>query len=152
MLSILSTIHPEFEGMGVSAIDSSSGIISGRPFGGVATLIRKKMRQYCNLFFYDNTRIAGLEINCVSDSLHLLCVYLPYQCHDNYDDYVEYMGKLCAIAEDCTSSKLAIIGDFNAAVETTFETELLTFCTDRELTISENEYFGRVSAILCLCH
>ena len=30
-LSILSTIHPKFEGMGVSAIDSSSGIISGRP-------------------------------------------------------------------------------------------------------------------------
>ena len=50
-LSILSTIHPEFEGMGVSAIDSSSGIISGRPFGGVAILTRKKMRQYCNFVF-----------------------------------------------------------------------------------------------------
>ena len=29
-LSILSTLHPEFEGMGVSAIDRSSGIITGR--------------------------------------------------------------------------------------------------------------------------
>ena len=54
------------------------------------------------------------------------------------------MGQLSAIAEGCTSSKLAIIGDFNAAVETTFETELLTFCTDRELTISDYEHFGRV--------
>ena len=53
--------------------------------------------------------------------LHLLNVYLPYQCHDNYDDYVDYMGKLSAIAEGCTSSKLAIIGDFNAAVETTLK-------------------------------
>ena len=144
-LSILSTIHPEFEGMGVSAIDSSSGIISGRPFGGVAILTRKKMRQYCNFVFYDDPRITGLEINCLSDSLHLLNVYLPYQCHDNYDDYVEYMGKLSAIAEGCTSSKLAIIGDFNAAVETTFEAELLTFCTDREFTISDYAYFGRDS-------
>ena len=41
-LSMLSTLHPEFEGMGVSAIDSTSGIITGRPFGGVAILIRKK--------------------------------------------------------------------------------------------------------------
>ena len=50
-LSILSTIPPEFEGMGLTAIDSSSGIISGRPFGGVAILIRNKMRQYCNNVF-----------------------------------------------------------------------------------------------------
>ena len=127
--------------MGVSAIDSSSGIISGRPIGGVSILIREKMRQYCNFVFYDDPRITGLEINCLSDCLHLLNVYLPYQCHNNYDDYVEYMGTFSAIAEGCTSSKLAIIGDFNAAVETTFETELFTFCTDRELTISDYEYF-----------
>ena len=96
------------------------------------------------MFSYDDPRITGLEINCLSDSLHLLNVYLPYQCHDNYDDYVEYMGKLSAIAEGCTStsSKLAIIGDFSAAVETTFEAELLTFCTDRELTISGYEYLA----------
>ena len=50
-LSMLSTLHPEFEGMGVSAIDSTSGIITGRPFGGVAILIRKKLRQYCNFIF-----------------------------------------------------------------------------------------------------
>ena len=140
-LSIISTIHPEFEGMGVSAIDGSSGIISGRPFGGVAILTREKMRQYCNFVFYDDPRITGLEINCLSDSLHLLNVYLPYQCHDNY---VEYMGKLSAIAEG-SLSKLAIIGDFNAAVETTFEAELLTLCTDREFTISDYACFGKDS-------
>ena len=94
------------------------------------------------MFFCDDPRITGLEINCLSDSIHLLNVYLPYQCHDNYDGYVECMGKLSAIAEGCTSSKLAIIGDFNAASETTFETELLTFCTDRELTISGYEYLS----------
>ena len=74
--------------------------------GGVAIIIRTKMRQYCNFVFYDDPRITGLEINCLSDSLHLLGVYLPYQCHDNY---VEYKGKLSAIVERCTSSTLAII-------------------------------------------
>ena len=29
-VSIFSTLHPEFEGMGVSAIDSSSDIFTGR--------------------------------------------------------------------------------------------------------------------------
>ena len=63
-LSILSTLHPDFKGMGVSAIDSTSGIISGRPFGCVAILIRKKLRQYCtsNFLFYDDARIIGLEL------------------------------------------------------------------------------------------
>ena len=35
-LSVLSTAHPEFEGMGVSAIDTTERIIVGRPYGGVA--------------------------------------------------------------------------------------------------------------------
>ena len=43
-------------------------------------------------------------------------VYLPYQCHGNFDIYVEYIGKISAILEDCTFSKLAVIGDFNAAI------------------------------------
>ena len=47
-------------------------------------------------------------------------VYLPYQCYDNFDIYVEYIRKISAILEDCTTSKLAVIGDFNAAVSTTF--------------------------------
>ena len=48
---MLSTLHPECKGMGVSAIDSTSGIFTGRPFGGVAILIRKTLRQYCNFIF-----------------------------------------------------------------------------------------------------
>ena len=57
-LSMLSTLHPDFEGMGVSAIDSTSGIITittGRPFGGVAILSRKILRQYYNYIFFMTT-------------------------------------------------------------------------------------------------
>ena len=75
--------------MGVSAIESTSGIISGRPFEGVAILIRKKLRQYCNFLFYDDARVIGLELKFLSDNIYLLNVYLPYQCHDTYDAYVE---------------------------------------------------------------
>ena len=73
-------------------------------------------------------------------------MYLPYQCPDNYDLYVEYLGKLSAIIEDYESSKVGIIGDFNAAVGTTFEGELLEVCTRHELIISDYEHFGRNSS------
>ena len=59
---------------------------------------------------------------------------------------MEYLGKLSAILEDCEFSKVAIIGDFNAAVNTTFENELLETCTKHELIISDYEHFGRNSS------
>ena len=42
----ISNVHPEFEGMGLSAIDTASGIVAGRPYGGLAILIRKDLRKY----------------------------------------------------------------------------------------------------------
>ena len=95
---------------------------------------------------YDDTRIMGIQIKNNNDCLYFINVYLPYQCLDNYDIYVEYLGKLSAIIEDYDSSKVAIIGDFNAAVDTTFESELLELCTHHELIMSDYEYFGRRSS------
>ena len=136
-------MHPEFEGMGISAIDDTSGILSGRPHGGLAILVRRKLRPLCEFIFYDDTRIMGMNINNNSECLYFINVYLPYQCPDNYDLYMEYLGKLSAISEDCELSKVAIIGDFNAAFNTTFETELLETCTNHDLIISDYECFGR---------
>ena len=60
----------------------------------------------------------------------------PINAMINYDVYVHYIEKISAFIEDCSTSKIAIIGDFNAVVETAFETEL-SFCADRELIISD---------------
>ena len=73
--------------------------------------------------------MMGLEVTHSKEKLCFINVYLPYQCLDNYDLYVEYLGKLSAIVEDSHSTKIAIISDFNAAVGTTFEDELLELCT-----------------------
>ena len=111
-----------------------------------AILVRRKLRPLCDFIFYDDTRIMGMKINNNSECLYFMNVYLPYQCPDNYDFYVEYLGKLSAILEDCEFSKVAIIGDFNAAVNTTFENELLETCTKHELIISDYEHYGRNSS------
>ena len=121
-------------------------ILSGRPYGGLAILIKRKLRPICDFIFHDDTRIMGIQIKNRDECLYFVNVYLPYQCPDNYDLYVEYLGKLSAIIEDYESSKVAIIGDFNAAVGTTFEGELLEVCTHHELIISDYEHFGRNSS------
>ena len=48
-LPLLSKIYCEFEGFGISAIDDSTCIVCGRPYGGMAILIRK---QYQDIFLY----------------------------------------------------------------------------------------------------
>ena len=72
-------------------------------------------------------------------------VYMPYQCTDNYDCYVEYLGKISAILEECTTTKIAIVVDFNAAVSTSFEAELLALCESQNSVISDYQLLGRLS-------
>ena len=144
-LSVLFTAHPEFEGMGVSAIDMTERMIVGRPYGGVAILIRKKLREYCNFLCYDDPRIMGIEFKSITDCIYFMNVYMPYQCTDNYDCYVVYLEKSSAILEECTTTKITIVGDFNAAVSTSVETELLALCESQNLVISDYQLLGRLS-------
>ena len=76
-MPILCNIHPDFEGMGISAIDDTGSLLAGRPYGGVAILIRKRLRPVCEFQFYDDTRILGLEVTHSKEKLCLLmCIYL----------------------------------------------------------------------------
>ena len=81
----------------------------------------------------------------LKERLYFINVYLAYECPEYYDLYVEYLGKISAIVEDCHSTKIAIIGDFNTAVGTTFEDELLELCTHHKFIIADYEKFGRTS-------
>ena len=42
-LFMLNSLHPSFEGMGVSKVDESTDILQGRYSGGVAILWRKEL-------------------------------------------------------------------------------------------------------------
>ena len=43
---------------------------------------------------------------------------MPYQCLDNQELYVDYIGRICAIVEDSFTSNIILLGDFNADVNT----------------------------------
>ena len=47
-LAKLNNVHPNFNGIGVSAIDTSSGMLIARPFGGVAGLWRDTLSEHTN--------------------------------------------------------------------------------------------------------
>ena len=72
-------------------------------------------------------------------------LYMPYQCLDNQELYMEYIGKISAIVEDSSTSNVILLGDFNADVDTLFETELMEMCDSLNLLISDYSIFGRSS-------
>ena len=127
-LSILCNLHPLFKGFGCSAIDESNGIIQGRPYGGLGILIRKTIRSFAQFHSYNDSRLLGVSTTLDSQHLYFLSTYLPYQSDDNFDLYLEYIGKISALIDECHSSNIMILGDFNAAVGTLFESELLELC------------------------
>ena len=63
-LPILSRIDSEFEGFGISAIDDTTNIVQGRPYGGMAILIRKKYRSMAHFHTYQCSRLLGVELTC----------------------------------------------------------------------------------------
>ena len=73
---VLSNIHLKFEGMGISAIDDTGNILTSRPYGRVAKLIRKLLRPVCEFKFYHDTRMIDLEVKHLKERLNFINVYL----------------------------------------------------------------------------
>ena len=70
-------------------MDDSCGIFNGRPYDGVGILIRKKLLPYSNFHTYDDKRLLSVEVNIENVIMLFLNVYMPFQCEDNYDEYME---------------------------------------------------------------
>ena len=67
---------------------------------------------------------------------------MPYQHNDNYAMYVECIGNISALIENSDISNFIIVGGFNSAVDTSFESELLEFCSSYDLSISDYDFYG----------
>ena len=68
---------------------------------------------------------------------------MTYQHDNNYDTFMECIGRLSATIEDSHMYNFIILGDFNSAVDTPFESELLELCSAYELTISDYQRYGQ---------
>ena len=85
----------------------------GRPFGGVGIMWRKHLNTCCKLKTYDCDRIIGLEIDTDNFLIFVLCVYLPFDNSENYDDFMFYLAKILQIVEEFRSPYVYACGDFN---------------------------------------
>ena len=62
-LSMLKSVHADFYADGVTAMDTSSGLLLGRPFGGIAILWRQSIGDCIQIHKYNDSRVMAIEYN-----------------------------------------------------------------------------------------
>ena len=140
-LSLLSNIHPNFTGFGLSAVDLSDGPLVGRPYGGVAILIRNALSHLCKpVDSIHENRLLGVLFHSVdTQDVLILNAYLPVDLRDNVDEFTDCLGKLAGCMDNFPTSLCCIVGDFNADWNKPFGRELKLFAEVHDLHISDAE-------------
>ena len=103
---------------------------------------RKSLASSCNSINYYEKCLIGMQYTDNSGMKYLfLNVYLPYECSDNYDSYMHYLGKIASIINNSDDNFMYALGDFNAHINSVgcrnFGGELLSLCEDEGLVLSD---------------
>ena len=140
-LSILSNLHNEFYGFGSSAVDISSDVLVGRPYGGTGILYRKSLcaSYAAGMVHTTDTCFTGLKLVTGSGPLLVLNVYMPtdYGDEESLEKYTNVCANICATFTDCDIANLMVIGDFNCHPGTRFYDVLSPMMTDNNLVMSD---------------
>lgn len=139
-LAYLNDLDSNFRGIGVSTTDFRNKVVTGHPPGGVAILWRENLDQFIKPIDLNLDWCTAIEISIDNTKLNIVSVYMPYQCHDNEEIYINNLGALSAIVEEFDHSCYVIMGDWNANLKdvknSMFANHMLNFCEENYLSLS----------------
>lgn len=141
-LAFLYSISDEFGCTGISAVDTTTGILRGRPFGGVAILWRKSAFNTVSVVQCNNSRVCAIEIMCNHRSVLVLNAYMPTDEACNLVEYTDCLSAVSAIIENTNIENCYILGDFNAHPTGRFFAELIDFCQEFDWNCVDTELLG----------
>ena len=152
-LDYLSNIHNDFYSVGSSAVDVTSDILVGRPYGGTAILYRKSLCNLVSILPTTNSCVTGLKLLTVVGPLMLLTVYMPteYNDDDSLEKYTEACAYLDAILTDCDTPHAVIAGDFNCQPGSRFFDILSHLILDNSLIISDMATLSGTNDVFTYC-
>ena len=150
-LPFLSTICEDFYANGVSSMDSGTRLLTGRPYGGLGILWRKSLGDKCDIVKFDDNRLLGIEVKLLNQGadiqLLFVNIYMPYDCPDNVDEYIQYLARINEIIVMHPTPYVYIIGDLNAntctknngnnSVNSNFGKILIDFCEEENIVLAD---------------
>lgn len=141
-IPFISTIDNGFGYTGKSAVNTSAGILRGRPYGGVAILWRHSIFPNVSVLPCDNPRICAVKIMTCDRVLLVISIYMPTNSTDNLDLFKDCLSELCALVLTHGIESVFILGDFNADPHELFFKELINYCDEQFLTCVDVDVLG----------
>lgn len=141
-IPFISTINSGFGYTGNSAVDTSAGILRGRPYGGVAILWRHSVFPQVTVLPCENVRMCAVKINTRDRQLVVICIYMPTNSNDNLDLFRHCLSEICALVNEYGIESVFILGDFNSDPRELFYRELINYCIEQNLTCIDTEMLG----------
>ena len=120
-------------------MNTSAGIIRGRPYGGLGVLWRKSFGPSWSVSVMDDDRLMRVDISNNNRIISIFNVYLPYDDGSNRDEFQMYLGKIDSELSNWPYS--CAIGDFNANTRdgsSRFGQEFIRFCAEESLIVSDS--------------
>ncbi|XP_049882113.1 uncharacterized protein LOC126378053 [Pectinophora gossypiella] len=138
-IQFLGSIDDNFAFTGNSSVDTSVGVLSGRPYGGVALLWRKAVFPCVSVLECKSTRLAAIKITQSDRAFLIITVYMPYERAENLIEFTNCLSEIYAIVESNDVETVFVLGDFNAHPGESFTTELLNFCNEQSWSCIDME-------------
>ena len=113
-LKALNSLHNDFIGIGAATVDESLNVFHGHYPGGVALLWRKELSRNIKRLEFNSDWGVAIEIDLGSSKLVILNIYMPYQCLQNREQYMDNLGNILSFIENIQNMNFMIIGDCNA--------------------------------------
>lgn len=144
-IPVLGTISNDFEYTGKSAVDTSTGPLIGRPYGGVAILWRKGIFDSVTIIKCTNDRIVAIRANIGQRAILVFSVYMPTDSLTNLPIFTDVLGEINAIIDNENVESVFILGEFNAHPQELFYNELMAFCSEQSWVCADVKKLGEQS-------
>lgn len=126
---LIDQLYPDYYVIHKSAMPNTFLPLKGRPYGGVAFLVRKRLKGCVDLIKQDDCRLLALNISTKRGSLLLINVYFPVNCISNEELIIQYISRIEAKVKNHNGPSV-ICGDFNLSKKSPLFKEIISFCED----------------------
>ena len=138
----LRTVHPLFDGYGVSAMRGThfNKVSSGRGYGGTGFVYNKQFVPFLRpVVRYENDRMTVMEIKDEKGPILIINVYCPFkQSGDEHKVlYLETLGLIENVLESNPSARYIVVGDFNYNI----------FDVRQQMSVAINELLSKYDMI-----
>ena len=136
-----------FSAFSVAKVDFTQGLLQGRPHGGVSIFYDKRLASHVSpIYFHNCDWCIGLTFKYETVNFTLFNVYLPYECNNNEDEFIDKLSLLESYIDNVGQSSFAITGDFNSNIKpidgrisSKFAKYVIDFCDRNEIIFSSQK-------------